>query len=95
MSISASITGDSNSFYLFIKNTILQRLTEGSGNELTQIMDSFVTKINTAKLGISGIAGFIVTLILLLRNIELTLNKIWDIKKERSLMSRFIKFGLL
>jgi len=84
--------GEEGSLYTMAKDFILQNLAAGSGEQVIQYIESFIMNLNLTKIGITGFAGTIVTLVLLLRQIEIALNQIWLVKKERNIFTRFIYF---
>lgn len=84
--------GEEGSIYNMAKDFILQNLAAGSGEQVVAYIESFIQNLNLTKIGITGFAGTIVTLVLLLRQIEIALNRIWLVKKERNILTRFIYF---
>jgi membrane protein len=75
-----------------LKAFILSNLAQGSGEQAIQYFESFIANLDVAKIGITGFVGIMVSLILLLRNIERALNEIFHVTKERNIFSRFVNF---
>lgn len=71
---------------------ILSHLAAGSGDQVINQIDSFIGKLDISKIGLTGFAGIVVTLILLIRQIEIALNKIFDVSKPRNIVTRFVYF---
>lgn len=91
MTLFAPVVGDGQ-FFTKVKSHALSKLTEGTGQEVAEILDKFVENLDITSLGISGFLGLLLTLILQLRQIELVLNKIWMIDRNRNLFVRFVYF---
>jgi membrane protein len=92
VSVFSPFWGSSGELMGKFKGLILENLAQGSGEQAIQYLESFIGNLDVAKIGISGFAGIMVTLILLLRNIERALNQIFHVSKERNLISRFVNF---
>ncbi len=92
VSVFSPFWGSSGELMGKFKGLILENLAQGSGEQAIQYLESFIGNLDVAKIGITGFAGIMVTLILLLRNIEQALNQIFHVSKERNLISRFVNF---
>lgn len=75
-----------------LKRFLLEHLAAGSGEQAIGYMEDFISNLDIQKIGITGFAGTLVTLILLLKQIELALNRIFFIRESRNLITRFINF---
>lgn len=75
-----------------VKDFILGHLTSASGVKAGEVLDQIIGNLNLAQMGVTGFLGFLVTLILLLRNIEIVFNRIWMVEKKRPIFVRFIYF---
>lgn len=75
-----------------IKKAILQRLTAGTSLELIQYLERFLSNLNFGRIGFTGFIGILISLILLLRQIELAFNAIFGVYRERNFFRRFINF---
>ncbi len=75
-----------------IENFILRNLATGSGNQAVEYLETFLANTDFQKIGMTGFAGMMVALILLLREIEMALNRIFEIQQARPLLLRFIYF---
>ncbi len=82
-----------NSFLLnSLREFILTNLAAGAGETAVHYLDSFIANLDLTKIGVTGFIGITISLILLLRQIELALNRIWCISKGRNLFRRFVYF---
>ena len=75
-----------------VKGFILSNLAVGAGDALINYIDGFIQNINVATIGLTGLVGILVSLVLLLRQIELALNRIWSVKETRNTVTRFVYF---
>jgi membrane protein len=92
MSLGTSMFGAGSNLVSHIRELILRHLTAGSGQQAVTYLENFLANTDFAKIGITGFVGTIVTLILLLKQIEVALNNIFKVTKPRSLLMRFIYF---
>ena len=67
---------------------LLEKLSAGSEEVVTQII-SYIDKTNVKALGAVGLASLLLTAISLIGNIELALNRIWGVKRTRTLGRKF------
>lgn len=74
------------------RELILENLVAGSGEQVLKYLENFLANLDLKKIGITSFAGLVVTLLLLLRQIEGALNSIWLVQKERNFLSRFFYF---
>ncbi len=75
-----------------VKDFILKHLATGSGQEVVNQIDIFLQNTDFGQIGASGFAGMVLTLALLLRQIELALNRIFEVSNSRPIFTRFIYF---
>lgn len=75
-----------------IRDFILKNLAAGTGESAVAYLDNMVTGLDLATIGWSSFSSVLVTLILLLRQIEEALNRIWLITKGRNVFTRFMYF---
>ena len=73
---------------------LFKYLATGSGSQVIDYLESFIASLNLKRIGMSAFVGLIVTLIILLRQIEEALNRIWMVHQARPMMMRFIYFWL-
>lgn len=71
---------------------VLGHLAAGSGQQVVSYLETFLANLDLTQIGVSGLAGLLVSLILLLKQIELALNRIWEVQKPRALLRRFVYF---
>lgn len=76
----------------YIQEMIVSNLAQGTGTQVSEVLNQFIENINVTKIGVSSVAGLIITLVLLLRQIEGALNRVWIVKKERNIFTRFVYF---
>ncbi len=75
-----------------VQTFILQNLASGSGEAAVMYLDRMLEKLNLANLGWSSFASVLVTLVMLLRQIEEALNRIWHVRQGRNILIRFMYF---
>lgn len=75
-----------------LRGFMLENLAAGSGQVVVAKLDEMLRSLSLSKIGWSSFAGVLVTLILLLRQIEEALNRIWFVRKGRNVFSRFMYF---
>lgn len=73
---------------------LFRNLATGSGTQVMEYLESFIAGLNLKKIGMSAFVGLLVTLILLLRQIEEALNRIWLVTTPRPMFKRFVYFWL-
>ncbi len=79
-------------FITKIRQFILEHLATGSGEQMTAYLASFIGNLDIRKIGLTGFAGTLITLVMLLRQIEIALNSIFQVHKPRNLVTRFVNF---
>ncbi len=92
ISIFRPFLGEQNQLMVQVKEFILQNLAAGSGEQVVKYLDTFLANLDLKKIGISSFAGLLITLLLLLRQIEEALNSVWMVHKGRSIFRRFFYF---
>lgn len=76
------------------KQFLLKYLATGSGNQVVEYLETFIAGLNLKRIGMSAFVGLIITLVILLRQIEEALNRIWMVHEARSMITRFVYFWL-
>lgn len=71
---------------------ILKNLATGSGEQAVEYLESFLANTDFKKIGMTGLISTLVTLTLLLQQIEVSLNSIFEVKEKRSMVQRFLYF---
>ncbi|NRA44608.1 MAG: YihY family inner membrane protein [Oligoflexales bacterium] len=79
-------------FAVNLKQWVLSKLTEGAGVEVASLLDQYMVSLDLTQLGLSGFLGLVLSLVLLLRQIEITFNLIWRVRKNRNIFARFFYF---
>lgn len=74
------------------RGLILTHLASGSGEQAITYLEKFLANLDLKKIGLTGFAGMIVTLVLLLKQIEVALNRIFLVRRPRNMITRFINF---
>lgn len=92
ISVFRPFLGENSDFMVQIKGFILDNLAAGSGTHVVKYLDTFLANLDLKKIGISSFAGLLITLLLLLRQIEEALNRIWMVPKGRNFFKRFFYF---
>jgi membrane protein len=88
------ILGEHSNLMDMARQFLFKNLATGSGTSVIEYLDRYIAGLNLKRIGMSAFAGLIVTLIILLRQIEEALNRIWMVHKARTMMTRFIYFWL-
>lgn len=92
LTLFSPLLAEDSNFVEEIRNFILSHLTTGSGEEILSYLESFISNLDLNKIGLTGFVGTLITLVLLLRQIEIALNSIFQIYKPRNLVTRFVNF---
>jgi membrane protein len=75
-----------------LKELILQNLVATSSEQAVTFIDETLTKLDVKTLGITGFAGMLASLILLMGKIEFAFNHIFQVSKPRNPLRRFLYF---
>jgi membrane protein len=75
-----------------IKQFVIQNLAEGTGSSVSDTLDKLISNLSLTQIGVTSFASLLISLILLLRQIEQALNRIWMVRQERSMITRFVYF---
>lgn len=73
---------------------LFKYLATGSGTDVIEYLEKFLAGLDLKRIGTSAFLGLIVTLIILLRQIEDALNSIWMVHISRPMVTRFVSFWL-
>lgn len=84
--------GQDNNPVEMLKDLTMKHLAEGSGSEVIAHIDGFIANLDITKIGLTGFAGMLITLILLLKQIEVAFNRIFQINEPRNILVRFVYF---
>jgi membrane protein len=88
------IMGEHSSIMEYARQFLLKYLATGSGEDVVSYLEKFLAGLNLKRIGMSAFVGLIVTLIILLRQIEDALNAIWMVHTSRPMITRFVSFWL-
>ncbi len=97
-SISSPYLSDSDQIATAIQDFVLNNFEKSSGEEIGQILTRTLKSIDINKIGVIGLLGAVYSNLLLVRQIELALNKIWQVEVNRKIYRRavgFLLFGLV
>ena len=78
-----------------IKPYIYEFLTAGSGDKISEYIDSFINSATIETLGTIGIAFLFIAVYSILSSIEANFNDIWDVKKNRSFLDQIKSYTLI
>ncbi len=70
---------------------LLEKLTIGSQDIANQIL-TYIDNTNFGRLGAAGLVTLILTVLMLMSNVEVSFNHIWGVKETRSLFRRFADY---
>ena len=88
------IMGEHGNIMNSARQFIFKNLATGSGAMVVDNLEKFISGLNLKKIGMSAFTGLLITLVILLRQIEEALNRIWMVHKARPMLTRFIYFWL-
>jgi membrane protein len=88
------IFGDNTNIMNEGRQFLFKYLANGSGSTVIEYLETFMASLNFKKIGMSAFVGLLVTLVILLRQIEEALNRIWMVYQARPMLTRFIYFWL-
>jgi len=78
-----------------IKPFIYEFLTAGSGDKISEYIDSFINSATIETLGTIGIAFLFIAVYSILSSIESNFNDIWDVKRNRSFLDQIKSYTLI
>jgi len=78
-----------------IQTFIISNLTPGTGENITQYLDQFISRYHSGAVGGIGFLALLLTVIALLTSIERAFNEIWGIQKNRSFIRRVTSYWAL
>jgi len=75
-----------------IRTLILNNLAAGTGETLIDYLELYILNVDIEQLGIISFLSLIFIIVFMLARVEMTFNKIWNIKEHRDLFKRFVSF---
>lgn len=75
-----------------IKTLILNNLAAGTGENLIEYLEIYIFNVDIEQLGIISFISLIFIIVFMLARVEMTFNKIWNVKEHRDLFKRFVSF---
>lgn len=92
ISLFTPLFGENSDLLKNAEGFILKNLATGSGEQAIQYLESFLANTDFKKIGVTGFASTLVTTTLLLQQIEVSLNSIFEVKEKRTMIQRFLYF---
>ena len=92
ISLFKPLLGENSAFILNIRSLILEHLATGTGEQAISLLENLLNNLDIAKIGITGFGGMLLSLILLLKQVETALNRIFYVNTARHVITRFIYF---
>jgi membrane protein len=81
-------------WFATFKIFILENLAPRSGQSMVEFMETFLANLDVARIGLTGFLTLIVLIVILLRDIEMALNSIWQVPHTRPIFKRFVFFWI-
>ncbi|TDO92055.1 tRNA-processing RNAse BN [Halanaerobium saccharolyticum] len=75
-----------------IKTLILNNLAAGTGESLIDYLELYILNVDIEQLGIISFLSLIFIIVFMLARVEMTFNRIWNVKEHRDLFKRFVSF---
>jgi membrane protein len=88
------ILGENTSLMDSARQFLFKYLATGSGHLVVEYLEKFISDLDLRRIGASAFVGLLVTLIILLHQIEDAFNRIWMVNQARKTLTRFIYFWL-
>ncbi len=95
VSLFTPLFGESSSLLKSAESFILSNLATGSGEQAIEYLQGFLSNTDFKKIGATGLVSTLVTLTLLLQQIEVALNRIFEVKEKRTMVQRFLYFWIV
>jgi membrane protein len=92
LSLFSPLLGKEGDIVESLRDLVLNNLTPDSGDAVVTYLDEMLANLNLKTIGITSFGSVLVTLVLLLRQIEEALNRIWLVHKGRNPITRFMYF---
>ncbi|MGE3263446.1 MAG: YihY/virulence factor BrkB family protein [Bacteriovoracia bacterium] len=77
------------------KAFLLKYLLPSAGNQVANLIDTLLAKVQFKTIGYIGVAAVLLTALLMLSSIEESINRIWSIRKKKKLWKRFLTYNLI
>ena len=88
------LLGENSNLMEGARQFLFKYLATGSGNLVVEHLEKFLSGLDLRRIGASAFVGLLVTLIILLHQIEDAFNRIWMVNQARKTLTRFIYFWL-
>ncbi len=84
--------GSNSGLIIEIRSFLIRHLAPTSGQLAANTISNLLDSLDFGNIGITGFVSLLITLVLLLANIEKAFNKIFEVEKHRNIITRFIHF---
>ena len=84
--------GSNSGLIVEIRAFLVRHLAPTSGQQAAATITRLLDSLDFANIGITGFVSLMITLVLLLANIEKAFNRIFQVHKHRNIITRFIHF---
>lgn len=85
---------DNQQISMRLQNLILQHLTAGTGNQVLKTIEFMIRNTSVRKIGLTGFAGAVVILLILLKQTETAFNHIFRVTSARGQVGRAFRFAI-
>jgi membrane protein len=86
------IFGGMEKFYSLVEPFILSNLAEGVNEQVTKLLEGFISNVHPTRLGIVGVTGLIFTGVSMLSSIEGAINRVWEVPLKRTWPHRLLAY---
>lgn len=90
LAILQSVGGGIEVLYPKVEAFLLRNLREAAGSDVTRFIRIFLKNVSNGKMGTTGGVILFLTSIRLLFDMEIAVNRVWNIKNSRAFYKRFI-----
>lgn len=90
-----SVVFDVRTMTANFKPFLLKHLAAGAGNVVSRYIDVILANVRFKTIGYVGFAALLVAALLLLANVEDSINRIWAIRRKKALWKRFAIYNLI
>lgn len=82
--------GGLEAFYPKVEHLLYQYMREAVGSDATRVFRSFLKNVHAGKLGTTGAVFLFITSLRMTNDMEVGINRVWNIKNTRPLYARLI-----
>jgi membrane protein len=77
-----------------MKDFLYKNLATGTGSQVVTYLDTVMSKVRVRTLGVIGFGSFLVTSLMMISNVETSINRIWGIRYPKRFWRRFAVYNL-